>query len=52
MYEVNDAIIRRTRVIPFNSEFVDQNTYDTLDKEEIKENRIFPGSNHFISTDF
>ena len=52
MDEVNDAIIRRTRVIPFNSKFVDQNTYNTLDKEEIKENRIFPGSNHFISTDF
>ena len=52
MDEVNDAIIRRTRVIPFNSKFVDQNTYNTLDKQEIEDNNIFPGSNHFISTEF
>ena len=50
MDEVNDAIIRRVRVIPFTSKFVDEATFETLESEEIKTNNVFLG-NTFYKTD-
>lgn len=50
MDEVNDAIIRRVRVIPFTSKFVDESNYNALEQEEIKANNIFIG-NTFYKTD-
>jgi len=50
MDEVNDAIIRRVRVIPFTSKFVDESTFETLEAEEIKNSNVFLG-NTFYKTD-
>jgi len=48
--EVNDAIIRRIKTIPFISSFVDQNTYDSLeDKTNIFVGNTFYKSDEFLS---
>jgi P4 family phage/plasmid primase-like protien len=52
MDEVNDAIIRRVRVVPFTSKFVDANTYKALDEKEIKECNIFQGNTYYITEEF
>jgi hypothetical protein len=44
MDEVNDAIIRRVRVVPFTSKFVDESVYNALEQDDIKENNIFKGN--------
>jgi len=50
MDSVNDAVIRRTQVIPFISRFVDDSTYEGYSDEEIKSKNIFRG-NSFYKTD-
>jgi len=52
MDEVNDAIIRRVRVVPFTSKFVDESTYNQIEKEEIAKNNIFIGNTFFKSEEF
>lgn len=52
MDEVNDAIIRRTRVIPFTSKFVSSETYNNTSEEEKIEYNIFEGNEKFIRDDF
>jgi P4 family phage/plasmid primase-like protien len=52
MDEVNDAIIRRVRVIPFTSKFVDDSTYHQIEKDEITKNNIFIGNTFFKSEEF
>jgi phage/plasmid-associated DNA primase len=50
MDAVNDAVIRRTQVIPFISRFVDDSTYEGYSDVEIKSKNIFRG-NSFYKTD-
>jgi len=52
MDEVNDAIIRRVRVVPFTSKFVDSNTYKALDEKEIKDCNIFQGNTYYKTEEF
>ena len=47
MDEVNDAIIRRVRVIPFKSKFVDESTYNAMDAVDIKQNNVFIGNTFY-----
>jgi P4 family phage/plasmid primase-like protien len=51
MNEVNDAINRRIRAIPFQSTFVSQEVYNKLD-EETKALNIFVGDSYFKSYQF
>ena len=52
MDEVNDAIIRRVRVIPFTSKFVDAGTYASMDAVDIKHNNVFIGNTFFKTDEF
>ena len=52
MDEVNDAIIRRVRVVPFTSKFVDSSLYNELESSEITKNNIFVGNNFYKSEEF
>jgi P4 family phage/plasmid primase-like protien len=52
MDEVNDAIIRRVRVVPFTSKFVDDATYKSLEESEIKECHIFKGNTYYKTDEF
>ena len=48
MDEVNDAIIRRVRVIPFTSKFVDELTYNQMEKSS----KLFIGNTFYKSDEF
>lgn len=52
MDAVNDAVIRRTQVIPFVSRFVDESTYNSLTEEERKAKNIFKGDSFFKTDEF
>jgi phage/plasmid-associated DNA primase len=52
MDAVNDAVIRRTRVIPFKSKFVDKSLYDSFSETEIKEKNIFKGDPFYKTDEF
>ena len=52
MDKVNDAIIRRVRVVPFTSKFVDSSLYNELESSEITKNNIFVGNNFYKSEEF
>jgi len=52
MDEVNDAIIRRTQVIPFKSRFVDEHSYNSFSEEEIKTKNIFKGDSYYKTDEF
>ena len=52
MDEVNDAIIRRVRVIPFTSKFVDAGVYNSMDSSDITNNNVFVGNTFYKSDEF
>lgn len=52
MDEVNDAIIRRTQVIPFVSRFVDEHSYNSFSDDEIKTKNIFKGDSYYKTDEF
>jgi phage/plasmid-associated DNA primase len=52
MDEVNDAIIRRTQVIPFVSRFVDEQSYNAFSEDEIKSKNIFKGDSYYKTDEF
>lgn len=52
MDAVNDAVIRRTQVIPFISRFVDDSTYEGYTEDEIKLRNIFRGNSFYKTEEF
>jgi phage/plasmid-associated DNA primase len=52
MDAVNDAVIRRTQVIPFKSKFVDSSVYNQYSETEIKEKNIFKGDPYYKTEEF
>lgn len=52
MDAVNDAVIRRTQVIPFISRFVDESTFNGYTEEERTAKNIFKGDPFYKTDDF